>query len=312
MRFQRHGRALVAWLLLSTLPAISFGNGAQTKKKKAVGEGNPVLWQDPTDIASRDLYLGPGGDSMQPDLSSITFIRDENGGTSKKYRVRDGAGRVWVAKIGKEAQSETAAIRLLWAIGYVTEVNYLVPHVTIPGKGDFDNVRFEARSKDIERVDEWKWADNPFIGTQEFQGLKVMMLLLDNWDIKDSNNRILYVPGENGEGETLEYIISDLGATFGKTGGAFTRSRNKPEDYVKAKFVDRVKGDRVSFHYSGKRQDTFEDITVEQAKWVGGLLAKLSDQQIQDAFRAANYSPEEIQALARAFQDRVQELAALG
>ena len=74
---------------------------------------------------------------MRPDLRRITFIKEEKGGYSKKYRVRDGSGREWVAKIGKEAQSETSAVRLLWGMGYVTEVNYLVPRITIPGKGTF-------------------------------------------------------------------------------------------------------------------------------------------------------------------------------
>src|SRR5205085_995648 len=82
------------------------------------------------------------------------------------------------AKVGKEEQSETAAVRLLWAVGYVTEINYLVPRVTIPGKGTFANVRFEARPKQIKRLEEWKWAKNPFVGTRAFQGLKVMMALL--------------------------------------------------------------------------------------------------------------------------------------
>ena len=81
---------------------------------------------------------------MRPNLRRITFISEETGGYSRKFRVRDASGREWVAKIGKEAQSETAAVRLLWAIGYMTEINYLAPRVTIPGEGTFENVRFEA------------------------------------------------------------------------------------------------------------------------------------------------------------------------
>jgi hypothetical protein len=37
-------------------------------------------------------------------------------------------------------------------------------------------------------------------------------------------------------------------------------------------------------------------ITVTQAKWLGDILARLNDQQIEDAFRAGNYSPAEIPA----------------
>src|SRR5205085_4312299 len=164
------------------------------KRKPLPQEGTPVLWRAPRGIASRNLLLGPGGARMRPILRNLKFLKeDAGGGYSTKFRVRDGAGREWVAKVGKEAQSETAAVRLVWAAGYVTEINYLVPRVTIPGKGTFENVRFEARPTNIKRLNEWKWDSNPFIGKREFQGLKVMMALLNNWDLKDSNNQILYV-----------------------------------------------------------------------------------------------------------------------
>ncbi|MGI8836831.1 MAG: hypothetical protein ACR2H4_09360 [Pyrinomonadaceae bacterium] len=115
--------------------------------------------------------------------------------------MRDGAGNEWVAKIGKEAQPDTAANRLLWAIGYETEIAYLVPHLSIIGKGEFDNVRLEARLKDVKRTGEWKWEANPFNGKPELQGLKIMMALINNWDIKDSNNQILATRGPTTGGE---------------------------------------------------------------------------------------------------------------
>ena len=34
----------------------------------------------------------------------------------------------------------------------------------------------------------WDWYDNPFVGTREFNGLRVMMALVNNWDLKDVNN----------------------------------------------------------------------------------------------------------------------------
>ena len=55
-----------------------------------------------------------------------------------------------------------------------------------------------------------------------------MMILINNWDIKDSNNEILAASNENTGQAELRYIISDLGGSFGKTGGFITRrSRNK-------------------------------------------------------------------------------------
>ena len=307
-------RVSIATLILF-FSLIAWPSEAAAKKKKPIPKGTPVLWRAPEDIAARDLYLGPGGTAMKPSLRRVKFIKEEKGGYSKKYRIRDAAGRVWVAKIGKEAQSETAAVRLLWAVGYVTEINYLVPRLRIPGQGTFENVRLEARPRSVKRLDEWKWDENPFVGTREFAGLKTMMVLFNNWDIKDSNNVIIFAHGRHGN--ELRYVISDLGATFGKTGTLpliwrITRSRNNPEDYGKARFVEGVRDNGVvNFRYGGKKREIFDDITVPQAKWLGELLAGLTPDQIKDAFRAANYSPEEIGILSEAVQDRIEQLRSL-
>jgi len=294
------------------------GKGKDKKEKKQLPQGVPVLWHEPADITSRDLLLGPGGAEMKPDLSRITFIKEEKGGYSKKYRVKDGKGRIWVAKLGKEAQSETAAVRLVWAVGYVTEINYLAPSLTIEGKGTFENVRLEARPEHVERFDQWTWTENPFVGKRELQGLKVLMALMENWDIKNENNKILVL--RNGGRNELHYIVSDLGTTFGKTGGekgpisfikSIKGSRNEPADYVSDAFIDQVEGKTVRLDYHGKNSNLMRDITVADAKWIGGLLSRLSDQQIQDAFRAANYSSEEVRLLTGAVRKRISELVNL-
>jgi hypothetical protein len=304
-------RRLVTLSIILVLATIAQTSAKDSDKKKRSYKGTPVMWAEPADIASRDLYYGPGGKEMMPALGRVTFIEEEKGGYSTKYRVRDGRGRIWVAKIGKEAQTDTVANRLFWAVGYETEISYLVPRVNIQGKGTFENVRFEARPAHIKRVGEWEWDENPFIGTRPFQGLKVMMVLINNWDIKDSNNRVLFARDSRTGRNELRYIVSDLGATFGKTGSFLTRSRNNPDDYVEAEFIDELKGRKVDFHYSGKRKSVFRNISIEEARWMGGWLSRLSARQIKDAFRAANYSPEEVQMLAEALQIRIGELMML-
>jgi hypothetical protein len=102
--------------------------------------------------------------------------------------------------------------------------------------------------------------------------------------------------------------ISDLGATFGKTGGFFSRSRNKPNDYVKADFIKSVNGNAVDFHYGGKNKKLFDNLTVEDTKWITNWLSRLSDEQIKDAFRAANYAPEEVEWLAGEVRERIDAL----
>jgi hypothetical protein len=295
-------------LLLLLAPAAA---AQDKKKKKALPRGTPVLWRQ-RDISRLDLAAGPGGDAMRPVTRGLHFLKEEKGGWSKKYRVRDSRGREWVAKVGKESQSETAASRLIWAAGYETEITYLVPRVHIPTKGWFSNVRFEARPGGVKRHGDWSWARNPFSGTRELDGLKVLMVLINNWDLKDENNVILHAAGTR----EVRYAISDLGATFGKSGGPgffwrLTRSRNEPEDYADTKFIDKVEDGYVDFHYTGKNEKLFEKVRVEHARWIGERLSLLTDGQLASIFRAANYTPAETRLLASVVRARVQELASL-
>ena len=273
------------------------------------------MWER-VNIAKRDLFYGPGGKAMMPDLRKITFIKEEKEGHNKKYRIKDGSGKVWVAKLGREAQPETAAVRLLWGLGYKTEINYLVPTLTIPGKGTF---KMSGSKPDPTILTDWtngKWMDNPFFGTNELQGLKIMMVFLKNWDVLDLQNKVLEVKGRNGTEH--QYIISDLGGTLGRLGNnnipifyRLGRSTGHPEHYIKSILVRDVEDGMIELSYKGKNREIFEDITVENGKWLYSLLSQLSDKQISDAFRAANYSPGEVKTYTQAVKNKIAELSDL-
>jgi hypothetical protein len=323
-------RLAAAALILFSLVAPAFAQDKKDeKKKKELPKGTAVLWREHTDVSALDLFAGPGGEEMRPQ-APYTFVKEEKGGYSKKYRVRDAKGRVWVAKLGKEAQPETAVTRLVWAAGYPVEVTYLEPCVQIAGVpkppkeeeqcagGGFANVRFEARPDNVERFGEWRWAANPFSGKRELQGLKIMMAMVENWDLKDDNNRILAVTGPDGV--ELQYVVSDLGATIGKTGGqtgpiSFIRqvkgTRNAPADYASDKFIEGVQAGRVLFSYDGKNKQIMQDVTAADAQWLAAILSRLSDKQIADAFRAANYTDEEVRVLTSSVRARIDQLAAV-
>ena len=306
LKFQSPQGAAVYLLILLSLFA-----GVQAQKKKAVKTippGKAVLWER-VNVSQRDLFAGPGGSLMRPDLSSIKFIKEEKSGHNKKYRISDGSGKIWVAKLGREARPETAAVRILWSLGYKTEINYLVPSITIPGKGTFQNVRLEARPDNIERLEEWKWKDNPFVGTMQLQGLRMMMVFMANWDVLDLQNKVLDVGNEN------HYIVSDLGSTFGRLGNnnlpiiyRFGRKTGSPKHYAKSQFIRRVKDGQVQLSYKGKNRGVFKGFTVADARWLSNLLNQLTDEQISDAFRAANYSESDVQIFLGAIKSRRVEL----
>jgi hypothetical protein len=290
----------------------SVSGAAQEKKKDTVVAGaKPVIWEQPE--GERDLYWGPGGEEMKPDLSKVTFVKEDKKGHNKKYEIKDAAGRTWIAKLGSEAQPETAAVRILYGLGYKTEINYLASKLTIPGKGTFENVRLEARPDGIERLDEWKWKENPFVGTKPLQGLKIMMVFFTNWDLLDLQNKVLQVR-DNGSAEH-HYVISDLGATFGKLGNnnlpfffRLGRKTNDPATWNEAGFISDIKDGKIDFDFKGKGRGLMTDITIEQGRWLAEQLKELTDKQITDAFRAANYSPDEVELLKVGFKERVKEL----
>src|ERR1051325_589740 len=158
--------------LLGAAAMAAFGQ-EKAKEEKAL-QGQPVLWEQ-VDISKRDLYLGPGGQEAMPVLMNVKFIGRHPGGNNLKFDIEDGAGGRWVVKAADESQPEVVANRLLWAIGYKTETDYIVPHIEVPQFGSHSNVRFELRAKGSKRGDPWRWMDNPFKDSRELRGLKIMM-----------------------------------------------------------------------------------------------------------------------------------------
>lgn len=295
-------KTLLGILLILMVVLFAF---SQDQLKASDDTSNAVLWE-PVDIKSRDLFHGPGGAALLPELRGSTLVGRQMGGMSTKYRLRDRRGNEWVAKLGDESQPETAAVRLLWAIGYKTEINYLVPDVQLGKHGTFSNVRLEARPKDVKRGESWTWADNPFVGTREFDGLKIMMAMFNNWDLKDENNVVLVAGGRH------HYVISDLGASFGSLAkepqSKSGRSVNDPEDYARSVFVKGTRDGLVELAYNGPADHLMKGIKAEHARWLADLLLQLSDKQIMDAFRAARYSDEKASMLTAAFKARINEL----
>jgi hypothetical protein len=303
-------QALLVIILAALASTQTYAQKKQKHKKDSGAKGTPVMWHQ-VDIADQNLLLGPGGDSMKPDLSNITFLEREKGGSNTKYRIKDAAGHVWVVKYGREAKPETAAVRLLWGLGYATEINYWVPQLTIPSVGTLNNVRLEARPESIKREDNWDWKNNPFVGTNELQGLKIMMVLFNNWDIRTSQNKVIE---DKATGQQY-YIISDLGASFGKLGSnslpifwRLGRSIGKPNGYAKTSLVRGVKNGQLKLSFKGKHASIFEGVTVAQGRWLADQLLLLRDDQIRDAFRAADYSPADVNTLTAAVKKRISEL----
>jgi hypothetical protein len=263
-------------------------------------------------------------------------------GTNPKFDVRDENGVKWRVKLGAEARPETVASRLVWAVGYSTNEDYFLPELRVENMpahlrrgqnlvepdGIVHNVRLKRFLKDEKKVGPWPWRHNAFTNTRELNGLRVMMALINNWDLKDENNSVYEDKrAEVSPNREEIYMVSDLGASFGTTGRSWTHtvSKGNLKSYRHSRFISNATHRYVDFAVPARPAMIFvfsprefvsrlrlrwigKDIPRSDARWIGQLLAQLSPDQIRDAFRAAGYTPEDVDGFARVVEERIAEL----
>jgi len=341
MQKQRKPLTLFLMVALFGLPSPV---AAKKKDKALVREGEitggvlTVLWREPRNISSENLFYGAGGKDHEPH-GPFLFVKEDLDGSNPKFVVEDHDRVKWKVKLGDEARPETAASRLVWAMGYHTDWDYFAPSIQVkemPLKlhrgqelvgpnGNVTNVRLKREPDGDKKIAEWKWRDNPFRGTRELDGLRVLMAVINNWDLEDKNNAIL--EEKSGDREERIYEISDLGATFGKNGLSRDRriSKGDLEYYIRSRFIKKIKPNAVDFE-TPRRADVValvnpreffsrlhlrwigRNISREDARWMGGMLAQLSPAQIRDAFRAAGYSSQEADGFTAVVEARIAQL----
>lgn len=282
----------------------------EVRELPALGSAPAVMWREPADIQTRDLFYGPGGREHMP-VGTFTFLEEKMHGVNPKFDVRDEAGVRWGVKMGREARPEVAATRLIWAVGYFTNEDYYLPQLNINGSMQLkrgqdlihhnviNGVRLKRHNKGEHKIADWSWSNNPFVGTKELDGLKIMMELVCNVDLKAANQHVYDV-----DGVEQRYIAADVGSSFGMCGKTMFYSKGVLKDF-QAKPLIKTAGPEF---IDGWR---FQHISREHAKWIGGYLAQLSDAQISDAFRAAGFRPEEIDGFAKKVREKINELNAL-
>ena len=336
---------LVSFGLLLTLfwisPADTIASVEASKTRRhSAGSTNPVLWRDPADIAQRNLFWGPGGKKHAPRGTVFSFVEENRAASNPKFLVRDANGVEWKVKLGAEAKPETAATRLVWAAGYFADEDYYLPEIRVTGlpakvkrgkqflgpNGIMYGARLERHHSGHKNVGNWAWKDNPFLDDRRLNGLRVLMAVMNSWDLKDENNDIL----QSKERPESIYTVSDLGAAFGTTGFARSQAKAKGNlgQYERSKFITHVTPQYVDFATPARpsfwwlydvtafrRRVRLEElgkrIPRADARWMGQVLARLSRHQIADAFRAAGYSPSEVNGFTTVVERRIAELRRL-
>jgi hypothetical protein len=301
-------------------------------KRRRVRAERRSIWADPGEIERLDFAFGFGGPDGAP-LPPFRFVAEHATGSSPCLSVKDARERTWRVKWGDEVRSETFASRIAWACGYFVERCYYVAEGRIEGEyelgrarscvGDdctFRDARFELDEAGVRKLfDEhgWSWDDNPFAGTRELAGLKIILMLTSNWDNKDvrdvargSNTAIFEHRLEDGTIEA-RYLIIDWGASMGRWGDPFTRSKWDSEGYAAQtpQFVTRADDGSLRWGYVGQRtDDATEGITIADARWLYRYLSRITDDQLRAGLRASGATAEETERFTRALRERIEQL----
>ena len=341
---------VLSFIVLSLSVSVASSAGVKAGKKSSklhhqeveTTEGPNLFWAEPADIRTRNLFYGPGGEKHQP-RGPFKFVEEDLDGTSPKFVVRGGDGAKWKVKLGLEARPETAATRLVWATGYFANEDYFLPDIQVSGLpehlhrgqefvapgGSVRNVRLKRYLKGEKKIGTWDWVDDPFTGRREWHGLRVMMALINNWDLKEENNAVYQYEEDGAEGPRAVrvYLVSDLGASFGtpRLTWPLKKTRDDLHTYRESQFIKELTPMFVNFstpgraaayflynpHEYGIRRDLQwigKNISRPDARWMGQILARLSAQQIRDVFRASGYTPEEVEGFAAVVEGRIAEL----
>ena len=325
---------LIGSLILS--PVIAAPKPPKKNIKTSEERVLAVVWRDPGDVSTLNLFYGAGGKEHAPDPDGkFTFVKEDMNGTSPKFDVKDENGVEWRVKLGQEPQSETAATRLLWAAGYFVDEDYYLTELKVQDlpklrrgrsfvskQGMVYRARLERRIKNVKKLGNWDWFHNQCGTATEMNGLRIMMSFINNWDLKSTNNEVEDVGGER------RCVVTDLGATLGGTGNVFERSKGVETDYVRSPFISKVRPDYVNFTLHSRpflltvfnlpnylARTRMEKITKNipraDARWLGQRLALLSTEQIHDCFSAAGYTQKEIDGYTMVVQRRIAQLKAL-
>lgn len=295
------------------------------------------LWRDPGNVAALD-FGGTAGAPVHLPKPPFTFLREDPSGTQPKLFARDSAGAMWNVKFGYEARPESFCWRLVRACGYFAEPNFFVASGKFEGykpirrstpslqaDGRFTDARFQFRDPNLKFLGDrnWYWDRPPFGGTRELSGLKVLIMLLANWDNKDArvggsgsgpNTAVFEL--RRPAGPEFIYAFTDWGAGLGSIlGGYSSRSNWRCAEYStqSAGFVQRVETKQVVFQYDGAINPGFRTgIPPAHVVWLMRYLGRITDTQLRAGMKAAGASDADADCFTRALRVRIEELRKIG
>jgi hypothetical protein len=317
--FHRTFLTFVPAILAIYMPMCSPPEVRPTMPPSQVSIGE--LWEQPDDIASRDLFYGPWGRDNAPDPNVVyKFVKPKLTGMNPGMTVRDPEGREWSVKQPPngertpEGPIEVVMSRTLSGLGYHQPPVYLLPSFTLSdtfGRRTELGGRFRLDHPNLKETGEWSWQQNPFVGTRPYQGLLVMLMMFNSSDLKNENNS-LYDITSPSNGVKRWFVVRDLGISLGTTGKVLP-DRGDIDAFERAGFITGVENGFVTFDYRGYHAELVRDrITPDDVRWACELVNRLNDRQWRDAFRAGGFDPAISERFIRKLREKIQQGLTIG
>lgn len=303
----------------------------------------------PTKVSAMDVKLGPPGlGSFSPGATlSCDYVDENYRGATPKFGCKvKGVGTVKV-KYGRsnvEIYAGVAATHLLWALGFGADVLYPV-HVVchgcpanLPdndGVAVEDGIRFEFATaerkmpgREVESPDGpgWAWPELNLVDRdaggapgEQRDALKLLAVMLQHTDSKAEQQRLICRGRDDDECATPFMLVHDLGKTFGAS-SRFNRDSVSGVN-LRAWQQTPVWKDqpRCIGNLAPSQTGTLTNPEISEAgrKFLSGLLAQLSDDQLTDLFTVARFAEKPIPGTAAptvqmwvdAFKEKRAEIA---
>jgi hypothetical protein len=302
----------------------------------------------PGDIAAKNFKAGPEGGFPPEATVTCEYVEKKQTGTPKFDCVlgEDDEIRVKYGEGNGEIYSEVAASRLLWALGFGADRVYPVTvvckgcpddpmdnHKKVDGTREFAAAVIERKlpgdAIELRENSGWAWVELSFVDQTsggaplaERDALKLLAAMIQHTDNKPQQQRLVCLdrarglePQPDGRCKHPFMMINDLGKTFGRATLTNTDSKSAVSFEAWSKTPIWKDDEACVAHLSKSFTGSLEHPKVgeEGRKFLAGLLAQLTDEQLRDMFEVARFTRREpnvpLDDWVRVFKAKREEIA---
>lgn len=147
----------------------------------------------------------------------------------------------------------------------------------------------------IKAIGPWKYEDFDTAERREVRAVQLLSAWVGNFNMRWENTRLSYV--KNGDSWELKHFFSDVGSGLGESRSLFHMSNSEVKDMAWSVTEPARGGVKLSGFVQNSPNAAFDQMSLEDARWILKRIASLSEKQLADALSATGMSPE-LQSLA--------------